>query len=689
MTARDALGSLFAPASVALVGASADPMKWGGWFTMSLLDQPGRPHVELVARRGGEIRGLRVARSLSELETTPELVVLTIPKAAVDDAVDEALAAGARAIVVVAAGYGEGDEEGALAQERLVTRVRAAGARLLGPNCLGLLDTGTGLNATGGAQPPGPVSFASQSGNLALEIGMLLGEEHLGFARFVSVGNQADVTAAEILAGLVDHEPTRVPCAYVEDPVDGRAFVAALRALAEAGKPALVLEAGRSAAGAVAARSHTGALAGSSRVFAAAVRDAGGILVRSPSELVQRAKAIASPRRLAGRRVAVLADGGGHAVVATDLLVEAGFSLPPLAPETASAIAPRLPHSLPVNPVDLAGAGEMGVASFGDLTAALLADPGLDGVLVSGYFGGYAAYSQDAGAEEERVADDLAAASERTGKPLVIHSMWVPYDVPAVRRLRARGVPLYGRVEDAVQGLDAAVRRPPAPRSAARVLWSGALPHAPTYVHARAVLADAGLAFADGALARDAAEVRSIAAAIGVPVALKAVAEDLVHKTDAGGVALGLETPDAAADAAGAMLRRLRGHALDGIFVERMADAGGVDLVVGARRDPRFGPVLLVGVGGVFVEALDDVALALAPADRGHVETLLRALRAWPLLAGARGAAPVDVAAAAAAAVAVGDVVAADERIAEAEVNPLRVTPHGAVALDARIVRAG
>ncbi|MDX6377030.1 MAG: hypothetical protein QOE98_1333, partial [Gaiellaceae bacterium] len=366
------LTPLFEPRSVALVGASNDRMKWGGWFALSLLGQAGHPPIHMVARRGGDVFGQRAVPSLLDLDEPPDLAILSIPAAAVEGAVADAARLGVKAVAVIAAGFGELGAEGLALQGRIVETAQAAGMLLLGPNCLGLLDTHAGLNATGGDQPTGAVSLVSQSGNLALEVGLLLTAERQGFARFVSVGNQADLTIPDMLWSLVDHEPTRVVACYVEDPKDGTEFVAAVRALAEAGKPPLVIKAGRTDVGARAAHSHTGSLAGSARVFAAALRDAGGIPVSSPGELVDRARALLGGARSRGRRVAVLADGGGHGVLAADLLTDAGFELAPLTAETAARVQPHLPLTQVSNPVDLAGAGEADISTFAHITHALV-----------------------------------------------------------------------------------------------------------------------------------------------------------------------------------------------------------------------------------------------------------------------------------------------------------------------------
>ena len=647
------LTPLFEPRSVALVGASSDRMKWGGWFAISLLGQAGHPPIHMVSRRAGDVFGQQAVPSLLDLDEAPDLAILSIPAGAVEGAVADAVKLGVKAVAVIAAGFGEMGAEGLALQERLVGTARAAGMLLLGPNCLGLLDTHAGLNATGGDQPAGGVSLVSQSGNLALEVGLLLTAERQGFARFVSVGNQADLTIPDMLWSLVDHEPTRVVACYVEDPKDGSEFVAAVRALAEAGKPPLVIKAGRTDVGARAAHSHTGSLAGSARVFAAALRDAGGIPVSSPGELVDRARALLGGARSSGRRVAVLADGGGHGVLAADLLTDAGFELAPLAAETAARVQPHLPLTQVSNPVDLAGAGEADIYTFAHITAALVDDPNVDAVLYTGFFGGYASYSAEAAEQELAVSARIADLRDTSGKPLLIQSMQVPSRPPAILALDARAVPTYERIESAIRGLDAVVTRDAAPVRSALPAPATDVVRA-TYPEARELLAAAGIPFPDGGLAVDDAAATQIAAGIGAPVALKAVSPDLLHKTDAGGVMLGVDPADAARSAA--TMRERVGMPLDGVFVERMAASGGVDLVVGARRDPTFGPVILIGVGGIFVETLDDVVLTLAPADPAYVEALLQTLRAWPLLAGARGAQPVDVAAVARMACAIGDV---------------------------------
>jgi acyl-CoA synthetase (NDP forming) len=602
--------------------------------------------------------------------------------------VTESLALGAKAIVIITSGFGEAGEDGRRVQEAIVDEVRAAGAVLLGPNCLGLYDDATRLNVYGGTFPSGDLAFATQSGNLALEVALLLEHQGLGLTRFASVGNQADLTVADVIRDFAHHGPSKVVGAYVESPRDGAAFAEAVREAA-ALKPVVLFAAGRSAAGAHAAASHTGNLAAESRVLRAICRDAGAVVVDTPGEFVDAVATLRTGHGLGRRRIGVVADGGGHGVVGADVVSEAGLEMADLSDATKAAMVPHLRHNAPANPVDLAGADASMLWCFHGLVEAMLAAEEVDAVVMTGYFGGYGAYHPEAGDEELRVVEAIARSSAEHGKPVVVQSMEEPSANASIRRMKEIGLPVFPRIEQAVAALARVERPSRVDAPAAAAVPSRALSARPAYPEAREALAELGIAFPPGRLATSPDDAAAALVEVGAPAALKAVAADLLHKTDAGGVVLGVQTPEAAAETHAAMMRDVAaaaGVGLDGIWIERMAAAGGVDLVVGARRDPTFGPVVLVGVGGVFVEVLDDVVLAPAPTEAGHLAALMRTLRAFPLLAGARGQAPVDCLAVARVAVRLGDLLVAHPEIAEVEINPLRATAEGATALDARIV---
>jgi acyl-CoA synthetase (NDP forming) len=376
------LRPLFDPASVAILGASADPAKWGNWLARGALRGAGRRPVYLVNRNGGEVLGTRAYTSVTELPEAPELVVIAVPAAGFEQAVDDSLAMGARALVGITAGLGEAGGDAAAREQALVQRVRDAGAMLLGPNCLGVYDASSDLGLCSNEFPPGSIGLISQSGNLALELGLMSRRYSLGFSRFASIGNQADLDVAELVASYAEHPATELIAVYAEDFRDGRAFAAAAAA---AQKPVILITVGRSDASARAAQSHTGALVSSLSTVRAACRGAGVHLVSTPAEMIDLAQALLQPRRLAGRRIAVLGDGGGHGAIACDVAAGMGLELPVLSDGLQARLASMLPPTSSVrNPVDLAGAGEADFFSYSRIARGLLEADELDGVLMTG-----------------------------------------------------------------------------------------------------------------------------------------------------------------------------------------------------------------------------------------------------------------------------------------------------------------
>ena len=676
--ARD-LEPLFAPRSVAIVGASDDPAKWGNWLGRGALRGEHLRPVYLVNRNGGTVLDRPAYASLHDLPDAPELVVISVPAAAFEQTVDDALAVGARALVGITAGLGELGPEAQVRERALVERVRAAGAMLLGPNCLGVFDASSDLGLASNEFPPGSIGLISQSGNLALELGILAREVEMGFSRFASVGNQSDVDLAELVASFAAHAATELIAVYAEDFSDGRAFV---DAAAAASTPVVLLTVGRSAASVRAAASHTGALVSDVSVVEAACRAAGAYLVSTPGEMIDLAQALLRAHPLRGSRVAVVGDGGGHGAIACDVAAAAGLDLPLLSNGLAAELAAELPPTAATrNPVDLAGGGEQDFNSYARVAHTVLGSGEVDAVLLTGYFGGYSQYSDDFAGQEADVAREVVRAVRATGRPLVAQTMY--HDSPTAAVLRAGGVPVYPGIAAAVGALAALLPRPPA-LGAPKLPPARPLPEVDGYFGARALLEAAGIEFA-AARRVSADDAAAAAEELGYPVVLKALG--LLHKSDAGGVAVGIAGPEELRAAVADMRRRLDPPAFS---LERMAPVGdGVELIVGAGRDPRFGPVAAVGLGGVYTEIFGDVAVGLAPLDVAEAERMLRSLRGAALLAGARGRPACDVGAAAEAAAALSRVAAAHPDVAEIEINPLLVTPDGAVALDARVIEIG
>ncbi|MFE0039294.1 acetate--CoA ligase family protein [Streptomyces sp. NPDC059015] len=682
------LSALFDPKSVAVVGASDDPAKYGHAVAAQALRAPHRRPVHLVNRRGGTVLGRPAARTLAEIGEPVELVVVSVPGAGFEEAVESALACGARAIVGITAGFAETGPAGLARQRAVAARVREAGAVLVGPNCLGVADNTTELYLASDTFAPGGIALLSQSGNLALELQLRMAPHGLGFSRFVSLGNQADVTLVDLVEDCARHTATSAVAVYAEDFGDGRAFA---RAAAAAGKPVVLLTAGRGTASARSAQSHTGALTTSADVVAAACRDAGVELVATPREMTVVLAALNARARSGGRRTAVFTDGGGHGVIAADAAEAAGLDVPELGEPTRQRLRSVLWEQSAVgNPVDLAGMGEQDPLSYSATVGALLAAEEVDAVLMTGYFGGYAAAGGGLGGGgttladgEGRAAGEIVDHWRSRPKPLVVQSMYPAS--PSCRTLVDAGIPVFPSTEDASRALAAMTSAHPDGRSGV----SSLPPPAPAlrdcgYHAVRGLLAAAGVRFPAAREVTGEVELLAAAEEFPGPYVLKAL--HVLHKSDAGGVALGLAGRDALLAAYREMHARLGAPSYS---VEAMADlSDGVELIVGVNRDPRFGPVAMVGLGGVLTETLHDVAFSLAPVPAERAARLLRGLRTAALLSGVRGRPAVDVDAAAEAVERITAVAAAHPEIAELEVNPLLVRPDGALALDARTVLA-
>ena len=368
------LRALFDPASIAVVGASADPAKWGNAVAVQALRGADRHRIQLVNRRGGEVLGRPTVSTVDDLEGLIDLAVIAVPEAGFEDAVHGVLAKGARAIVAITAGLGESGAEGRAREDALIARIRDAGALLVGPNCLGLVDNTTATYLSSNQFTPGSVAVLSQSGNLAIELDRLFSARGLGISRFVSLGNQADVSLVELIEACAADPATSAIAVYVEDFRDGRGFVEAAAAAVADGTPVVVLAAGASTAAARGAQSHTGSLTSDAAVIAVACAVAGAIQVQTPRQLADVLLALRAKTPSRGPRVAVLTDGGGHGVIACDVAEAAGLDVPALSAATQARLRDALwSQSQVANPVDLAGAGEMDPDSYARAYAVLQA----------------------------------------------------------------------------------------------------------------------------------------------------------------------------------------------------------------------------------------------------------------------------------------------------------------------------
>ena len=674
------LAALFDPNAIAVVGASDDTRKYGNWIAVQAL-KGDRP-VHLVNRTRPTVLGRPTVPTVRAVGHRVDLAVIAVPAVAFEDAVDDALSAGAQAIVGISAGLGEAGQEGLRTQERITAKVRAAGARLLGPNCLGVLDHTSGLTLASNDFPVGDVGVISQSGNIALELATLLVDHDMGVSRFASLGNQADLEAADLIDAYVEHDGTRAIALYCEDFRDGRRFARAAHRAAGAGKPVVLLTVGATAASVRNARSHTGALVSSIIAVDAACRAAGIHRVASPAQMAHLLQALVRCPAPQGARVAVLADGGGQASVASDCAAVAGLDVVSFSPALQAAVAAELPATAGTsNPIDVAGGGEQDISCFPRVLEHLAVTDEVDATLMSGYFGGYGTYGPELARREVEAAHAMAAVTAHRSAAVVVQTM--NWQTPAAATLRAGGVPVYRGIEEASWALGRLAAGHAAPATGVPELPPPASSVTDTGYHAcRELLAAAGVPFVAAAEVATREELLAALPGLRPPLVLKALGDE--HKSDRGGVVVGIADTDALLTAWEDVQARL---APPTCSLEEMADLRhAVELLVGVRRDPRFGPIVLVGLGGVFAEVLRDVRCALGPVTAEAARELLLSLRGAALLTGARGRRPVDLAAAADVVARISQVAAAHPEIAEIECNPVAATPRGALALDARVV---
>jgi len=630
-----------------------------------------------------EVHGRPCVPSLDDLPEAVDAVVVAIPAAGVPDVVRAAGRRGCGSVVVFAAGFAEAGGE--LLQADLASAAAAAGVPVLGPNCDGLVAFHSRAALWGDAlvpRPAGRIALLSQSGNVAVNA-LALGRG-LRFHTVASVGNQAVLDAATLLEALVEEDDIGSVALFLESDGDGARLSAALARAAERDVGVAVLKVGTSAAGAAAAASHTGSLAGDQRVFRALVEEAGAAWADDVHDLLELAKALAVPRRVrpADGGLAILTCSGGDSGLAADEASRLGLSLPRLSPATAERLAPLLPPAATVaNPLDYTAMiwGER--ERLAAIVRAVADDPAVDQLLMF--------YDEPAGMDDglreswDAVRDGLADGAVDAAAPGLVASTLpeLLQDRSATAYLE-RGVPAVAGLRTAL-ACAAALRRAPGDPERLRAIAAAAADGAGgagawlAEADAKALLREAGVAVPAGRVARDADDAVAVARSLGGPVAIKGSSPALQHKSDAGALALGVAGDDAVRAAYVRVAAAVPGAA---VLVEAMA-APGVELVVAARRDAVV-PALVVGLGGVWTELLDDVAIVPLPATPGRIEAALRSLRGAGLLTGARATAPVDLAAVAALAAAAGELLVR-ERLSLLELNPVIASPAGAVAVDA------
>jgi acetyl coenzyme A synthetase (ADP forming)-like protein len=703
----DPLDALFRPRSVAVVGASRKRGTIGAEIFHNVIANGFTGAVYPVNPSSPVVQAVRAWPTVSAIPDPVDLAVIVVPKQHVLAAVDDCGAKGVRGLVVISAGFGETGAAGRALQDELVARARRYGMRMVGPNCLGILNTDpeVSLDATFAPTwpPHGAVAFSSQSGALGLAILDYARELGIGISHFVSAGNKADISGNDLIEYWEKDPRTRVILLYLESFGNPRRFMQIAKRVARA-KPIVVVKSGRTEAGARAASSHTGSLAGLDVAVDALLGQAGVVRADTVEELFDLAMLFANQPVPRGERVAILTNAGGPAIMASDACESRGLKVTPLAPETERALREFLPPEAAVrNPVDMIASAK--AESFERALRLLCADENVDAVIVL--------FVPPIVTEPTAVADAIRRGAEGSTKPVLTCFMGTHGVPPALSSLREGRFPSYAFPEAAAIALSRAVRygkwlRKPEgampafadvslERGRAAFAGRGAGGERGRWLspdEVREVLAAYGIATPKTAFARDADKAAEAALLCGFPVALKLASETITHKTDVGGVVLGL--PDAAAvRAAFAAIRdRLatlgRAGEMSGVTVQEMAPRG-VECFIGVTQDPQFGPLIGFGIGGVNVEVWRDVVFRVHPLTEVDAREMLDEIRAVKLLDGHRGAPAADRDALCSALLRVSRMVGEIPEIRELDINPLIARPpgQGVIAVDARIrVRA-
>ena len=698
---------LLSPQSIAVVGASNRPGSLGLAIFRNLLDAAYQGILYPVNPKAKSIQGVKAYPNLVDIPDEVDMAVLIVPSEQVESVIELAARKGIKGVIVITAGFKEIGGHGVELEKKVQAMAKAHGIRMLGPNCLGVINTNKDvrMNATFSRlmPKPGNIALVSQSGAMCVAILDFAEGRNMGFSKFVSIGNKADVNEVDLLRYLRDDPDTKVIIMYLEDITDGHAFIDVAREITlGAGKPILALKAGRSPEGARAAASHTGSMAGSDTAYDAIFMQGGIQRVEGVSELFNYALAFSTQPLPKGSRIAIVTNSGGPGIMATDALIRPGITMAQLSEETKKKLREKLPPTASVNnPVDVIGDAD--AKRYEAAIRYTLEDENVDGAIVI--------LAPAATTEIMETAKIVPRVAKDIDKPILSSFMGLVDVSEGVRYLEQNGIPNYVFPEEASRTMAAMIKysenmKPHEGRrreifrlledqeKAAAVIaakLSGRKEYFMTEKEAHELLMCYGFPLLKSRLVRDPSELASAIEEVGFPAVMKLDSPDILHKSDAGGVRLGIKSQEQAEKAFHEIIasaKRYRPSALiRGILLQQMAREG-VEVILGSTRDPRFGPICMFGLGGIFVEALKDVTFRLAPMWETSAEIMVRSIRAYRVLQGIRGKPAADIKAAKLSILRLSAMVANHPEIAELDINPLILYPEGegCVVADARII---
>lgn len=690
--AQDALTALLAPRSVAIIGASADPLRIGGRPIAAMLRAGFKGRILPVNPNRNTIQGLACHPSIADLPEPPDAAIVAVPARIAVEAVEALGQRGCRAVTLFSSGFAELGQDGHADQQRLVDVARRYEMRVLGPNSLGAYNVGLGYYGTfsssldTGFPLNGSIGIASQSGAYGAHLGAVARDRALGTGVLVATGNEADITVGDVIGWMAGSDQVQVICAYLEGLNEPRRLLMGLDAARAAGKPVFVLKAGRSAVGAQAATSHTASLTGDDKVAEAVLADHGAIRVRDTEEMMDFAYAATARIYPVENALGFITVSGGAGIIASDEAEAVGLAMPPMPQDAQERLRALLPIASAVNPLDCTAQALNDLSLFESFMRAALEDGGYASVAC---FATYVAGGADLA---PRLLASLAPIRADYPDRLLVMCLIGPTEV--IRAYEAAGYLVFQDPSRAVRAIAAmgrvgqalAYRPAEAPPADAPTTLPAETPDEAT---AKALLAAAGISAPPEAVAATAAQARAAADYIGYPVVMKILSPDILHKSDIGGVVLDISDGDAAESAHDRIIAAAARHAPEarvlGVLVVKQV-SGGIECLMGINRDPSFGPVAAFGLGGVFVEILSDVVVRACPFDQATARQMILSTRAAPLLTGARGREPVDVDALAGMLSRLSIFAAnAGPQLLSIDLNPVVALPDGAYALDAVI----
>ncbi|MGE5894908.1 MAG: acetate--CoA ligase alpha subunit [bacterium] len=688
---------LFNPESVAVIGASADPSKVGYAVLKNLISSGYAGKVFPVNPRGEPILGCRTYPAIAELKGMVDLAVICIPAGAVPGSLRECVSASVKAAVIISAGFKEAGREGMKAENEIREIISESGIRVLGPNCLGIMNTRNNLNATfaAGMLPGGRMAFFSQSGALGVAILDWAIGNQVGFSKFVSLGNKADLNETDFIEYLSRDSETDIIMGYIEDVADGKRFLEAVPRITRK-KPVILIKSGGTQAGARAASSHTGAIAGSDEAFRAAFTQTGVIRAEGIHDLFETARVFSSRRFPEGKNLVIITNAGGPGIMAADMAEKLDLNLPILDPSSLKRMSVHLPGNASLgNPIDIIGDARSD--RYRIVLREAVRSSAVDGIIVI--------LTPQAMVDVENVALAVVDETANTRKPVITCIMGQKSVSNAIRLLEEKGIPNFSYPEDAVRSFkklhDYAVWRAgkqeepvriQGKRAAASRILRGTLMAGRaslTEDEARGVLEAYGFIFPRLVHATTKNEAASLARGLGFPVAMKISSPDILHKTDVGGVRLGISSPSEALEAFSEITanvrRHLRSAMIEGVNIYEMIK-GGKEVIIGVTYDRTFGHMVMFGLGGIYVEVMKDVSFRILPVNGSEARQMIRETRGFALLQGARGEKPANLDFITAGIARVSQLIADFPEIYELDINPLVILEDRAVALDARII---